>query len=84
MMPKITKPHLDPTLPVVSLQKARVPSNGHSQGPSHEQIAQCAYDIYVAHGRVDGRSEQDWRQAEEELAQSAKAADPKAVAEPRA
>jgi hypothetical protein len=42
--------------------------------PTHEQIARRAYDIYIAHGRTDGRSEMDWRQAEEELAHAALAA----------
>ncbi len=35
--------------------------------PSHEDIARRAYEIHVAHGFRQGRSEQDWFQAEEEL-----------------
>jgi|WetSurMetagenome_2_1015567.scaffolds.fasta_scaffold980758_1 hypothetical protein len=46
--------------------------------PTHDQIAQCAYDIYIIHGRVEGRSELDWRQAEEELAQTPRVSWPKA------
>jgi hypothetical protein len=34
---------------------------------SHDDIARRAYEIHVAHGRRQGRSEQDWFQAEEEL-----------------
>jgi hypothetical protein len=45
--------------------------------PTHDEIARCAYDIYIAHGRVDGRSELDWRQAEEELTQTHRASSPK-------
>jgi len=35
--------------------------------PSHEEIAQRAFEIYVAGGRQSGQSEQDWLQAEREL-----------------
>ena len=35
--------------------------------PSHEQIARRALQIYIASGRVEGRSEQNWLQAEREL-----------------
>ena len=45
--------------------------------PTHDQIARCAYDIYLEHGRVEGRSELDWLQAEEELAQTPRASAPK-------
>ena len=46
-----------------------VPSpNGQPHRPTHEQIARCAYDIYIEHSRAEGRSEQNWLQAEEELA----------------
>jgi hypothetical protein len=34
---------------------------------SHEDIAQRAYEIHVEKGRRQGRSEQDWLQAEQEL-----------------
>ena len=37
---------------------------------THEEIARCAHDIYIAHGRAEGRSELNWRQAEEQLAQT--------------
>jgi len=35
--------------------------------PTHEQIARRALEIYIASGRVEGRSEQNWLQAEREL-----------------
>ena len=44
--------------------------NGQRCRPTHEEIAACAYDIYLEHGRTEGRSQQDWLQAEEELAQT--------------
>jgi len=47
------------------------------------QIAKCAYDIYIEHGRVDGRSDQNWLQAEEELAQNAQAAAHKSAVDRR-
>ena len=55
-------------------QRGFMPSNGQCRTPTQAQIAKCAYDIYIEHGRIDGRSEQNWLQAEEELAQRAKAA----------
>jgi hypothetical protein len=45
--------------------------------PTHAQISRCAYDIYIEHGRVEGRCELDWRQAEEELAQTHRSSWPK-------
>lgn len=74
MIPTITKLKPEQIASAVTTQIAVVHSKGHPHGPTHEQIAQCAYDIYIAHGRVVGRSELDWRQAEEELAQTAQAA----------
>ena len=44
--------------------------HGPSGAPTHEEIARAAYDIYVEHGRTQGRCKQNWLQAEEELAQS--------------
>ena len=35
--------------------------------PTHAQIAERAYHIYVIGGRIDGRSDQNWVQAEAEL-----------------
>lgn len=36
-------------------------------GPSHEQIARRAFQIYEAEGRPQGRDEQHWLNAETEL-----------------
>jgi DUF2934 family protein len=36
-------------------------------GPSHEQIAHRAYEIFLARGGQPGNPEQDWLQAEREL-----------------
>jgi hypothetical protein len=35
--------------------------------PSHEQICRRAYEIYQRAGYVDGRDQQDWFRAEQEL-----------------
>jgi DUF2934 family protein len=35
--------------------------------PSHEQISQRAYEIYQSTGYLDGRDQQDWFRAEQEL-----------------
>lgn len=37
------------------------------QGPTRDEIARRAYEIYEASGRIDGRDEQNWLQAEQEL-----------------
>jgi len=36
-------------------------------GPTHEQIARRAYEIFLARGGQSGNPEQDWHQAEREL-----------------
>ncbi len=36
-------------------------------GPTHEQIARRAYEIFLARGGTHGNAEQDWIQAEREL-----------------
>ena len=36
--------------------------------PSHDQIAQRAYELYLSRGGDHGRHEEDWNQAERELA----------------
>jgi hypothetical protein len=38
-------------------------------GPSHERIAQRAYERYETRGREDGRDQEDWFEAERELQQ---------------
>ena len=39
--------------------------------PSRDEIAQRAYEIYVARGRAEGRELEDWVQAERELLEKA-------------
>jgi len=36
-------------------------------GPSHEQVARRAYEVFLARGGTHGNAEQDWYQAEREL-----------------
>jgi hypothetical protein len=51
-------------------QQARNTANtatAATQGPTHEQIARRAYELYLARGATDGQAEQDWMQAEREL-----------------
>ena len=38
-------------------------------GPSHEQIARRANELYVERGRQEGHDVEDWLRAESELAQ---------------
>ena len=40
--------------------------------PSHKQISHRAYEIYQSTGYVDGRDQQDWFRAEQELFASRK------------
>lgn len=42
-------------------------SSEDSRGPTHEQIARRAYELYAQRGYVDGYAEEDWAQAEREL-----------------
>ena len=37
--------------------------------PSHDQIAQRAYEIFVEHGRPEGRDIEHWLEAEAQLKQ---------------
>lgn len=41
--------------------------NTTTEGPSREEIAQRAYELYVARGGADGSEQEDWLQAEHEL-----------------
>jgi hypothetical protein len=68
--------------PFESIQTPRPVPCGNGQPcppahPAHEEIARCAYDIYVAHDRAEGRDELNWLQAEEELAQTPRTVRPK-------
>lgn len=46
---------------------ARNASASNRTGPTHEQIARRAYEIFLARGGGHGQHEQDWAQAEREL-----------------
>ena len=35
--------------------------------PTHQEIAQLAYDLYESRGRQDGHDIEDWLRAEQEL-----------------
>lgn len=43
-------------------------STAPRSSPSHEQIAQRAYELYLSRGGHHGHHEDDWTQAERELA----------------
>ena len=43
--------------------------NTLTEGPSREEIAQRAYELYLARGGADGSEQEDWLQAERELQQ---------------
>ena len=42
--------------------------NSHSRSPTHQEIERRAYEIYVANRRAEGRSDENWLQAEHQLA----------------
>jgi hypothetical protein len=37
------------------------------QQPDHDEIARCAYELYLSRGAEDGRDLQDWLDAERQL-----------------
>jgi uncharacterized membrane protein len=41
--------------------------------PTHEQIAQRAYELYLARGRTEGHPEEDWLEAEKQLSREMRA-----------
>jgi DUF2934 family protein len=43
--------------------------NALTEGPSREEIAQRAYELYLARGGADGSEQEDWLRAERELQQ---------------
>ena len=63
-MPKST-----PTSPAPKTKKAAAKTTAK---PTHEQIAQRAYEIYVERGCTPGDPMQDWLRAELELSAPAK------------
>lgn len=72
----MARTHAKPTQPSSKMTEHPAPGhptspqrNGHAarSGPTHEQIARRAYEIFLARGGQHGSSEQDWHQAEREL-----------------
>jgi len=43
-----------------------------SRQPDHEEIARCAYELFLARGAEDGRDLQDWLEAERQLTKAPK------------
>lgn len=54
-----------------SQQHAQKASNAvaqeHRRGPTHDEIARRAYELYLARGSRPGHQDEDWLQAEREL-----------------
>ena len=42
---------------------------GRRLSPTHEEIAQLAFNLYEARGRQEGQQLEDWLSAEQELVQ---------------
>jgi hypothetical protein len=53
--------------PSTPASMARNTSPANRPGPTHEQIARRAYEIFLARGGAPGHHEEDWLQAEREL-----------------
>ena len=43
------------------------PYTGGRRAPTHDEIAQLAFNLYESRGRLDGHDVEDWLRAEEEL-----------------
>jgi hypothetical protein len=54
-----------PEKPSANAEPAHV--NGVTRGPTHEEIARRAYELYLARGAQPGNPDEDWAQAEREL-----------------
>jgi hypothetical protein len=44
-----------------------IPTAAPPAEPTYEEIAARAYDVWVAHGRADGRDHENWIEAERQL-----------------
>jgi hypothetical protein len=59
------------TLNTTEKETGKVPSTPSlvpvRNGPTHEQIARRAYEIFLTRGGQQGNPEHDWHQAEREL-----------------
>ncbi len=47
--------------------KRRTPVRHTTIEPSHDAIAQRAFELYLARGAEHGRADEDWARAEQEL-----------------
>jgi len=68
-------PHPEPDRPdpdaSLGAEESQVTPTAPVEGrPSPEQVAREAYLIYLANGRIDGRHEEDWFEAERRLESS--------------
>jgi hypothetical protein len=65
-------PDSTPIAPVraVAENHSKFYRDGEVLAPTHQQIAQRAYELYVARGRVDGYAREDWLEAERQLSVS--------------
>jgi len=43
------------------------PNTGGRRAPTHDEIAQLAFNLYESRGRQDGHDVENWLRAEEEL-----------------
>jgi hypothetical protein len=43
------------------------PDSSPPASPSHDEIARRAYELFLERGSAEGRSEEDWLRAEDEL-----------------
>ena len=69
----ITKARTGSRAVVTSLAAPATPKpvQAAKTAPSHDEIAQRAYEIYVARGQAGGHDLEDWIQAERELLEKA-------------
>ena len=49
------------------VQAVVTPPNEPRRGPSHDEIARRAYELFLARGGAPGHADEDWMQAEREL-----------------
>ena len=66
-MSRPTKPSIPSTPARRAPTAAESTSTRPSSAPTPEQIAIRAYEIFIARGGQDGRDQEDWYQAENEL-----------------
>jgi DUF2934 family protein len=48
-------------------RKRSAPAEAATGPPTHDEIAQRAFEIYLARGGGPGKEDEDWQQAEREL-----------------